>query len=113
MAHATTVDGRSVFGNKNIVFASINITSYTTGGEVMNAGTDFGLMTIDTIMVTGYEDEITAQVTPEVSATGAYEAANIIHLFAVEDDGTSGVPAEVASTTDIGFVKVMVIGTRR
>ena len=115
MTHTTTVVETTVFGNKVIKIATHNITSYTTGGEVINAA-DVGMGAISGAIVLGFEDQAAATVSdimPEISATdGGYESGSTVHLKCILDNQTTGVPAEAANTTDMGFVRMMYIGHR-
>ena len=108
MTNVVTVKVSTVFGNKVIKIASIDITSYTTGGEVVNASA-LGLNEIDGVSILGHEEPTTQYVTPELNTTGDYASGSSFQLFATNLDGTN---AETTSTTDVGTVGVMVIGHR-
>jgi hypothetical protein len=108
MTHTVTVKETTVFGNKVVKIASIDVTSYTTGGEVVNASS-FGISTINAVMVVGNEEPVEQTVVAEADASGDYASSSSFHLFATSLDGTNG---EAPSTTDIGAIRVMVVGHR-
>ena len=108
MTHTVTIKETSVFGNKVIKIASVDVTSYTTGGEVLTA-TSLGLNSISACHVLGVEEAATQMVIPEVGTTGDYESTILVHLFAVNLDGAN---AETTAAIDIGTVRVLVIGHR-
>ena len=101
MTHTVTVKETTVFGNKVIKIASIDVTSYTTGGEVISASS-LGLSAIESAIVCGQELPATVTIVAETDTSGDYASGSSFHLFSVDLDGTD----------DIGANRGLIIGHR-
>lgn len=75
-----------VNGDEYMVDASILVTTYTTGGEVITA-TSLGLSSLSAVVITGNSLPATFSAVAECTATGAYEGG--FHLLMVAMDGTN------------------------
>jgi|TARA_R100000479_G_scaffold159141_2_gene96230 hypothetical protein len=102
--------GPKVHGDEYYVDALCNVTSYTTGGEVVTAAS-LGLSSIHQVLITGREESgtnvIVDNVHVEVSATGAYESGTSFKLHATV--ASSGA-ATAGSATTVNMVRVRVYG---
>tara|TARA_Y100000310_G_scaffold294674_1_gene325334 strand:- start:192 stop:521 length:330 start_codon:yes stop_codon:yes gene_type:complete len=101
--------GRSfVLGNKKAVVATCNITSYTSGGEVVNAA-PLGFSGVDSVVITGNEKNATYLVAAEISAAaGAYASATTFQIAAIDLDGTND---DATATDDVGMVRLLILGS--
>lgn len=101
MTHTTTIVQRGVFGDMQYRLAQVDVTSYTTAGEVITAA-EFGLSFIRH-MVCG-----------AVSESGYHTTWNgglkILSFMGDFDAVADGPVIDTTSTTDIGVVQVMVFG---
>ena len=109
MTHTTTLlaDHHGVakpkaLGIEYYIDAVVDVTSYTSGGEVLTAS-EFGLSSISAVVVTG-QVEATQNIVAECSAAGAYADTDTVHLLAI----ASG--AEVSSATDLDGIRLRVFG---
>ena len=94
MTHATTILYSGVQGNKRMVTAKIDITSYTASGEVITPA-ELGLASVDNGLIDPHENAQVARFD---------EAAMKVRLY-VPNTG-----AELAGTTDAGEVLLQVFG---
>lgn len=110
MTNTTAKVGRPfAMGNKMCHLATCNITSYTSGGEVIDAGA-LGFDALDAVMIIGNEKSDTYQTTIEVdAAAGGMASSTTFQIFAVNNDGTN---AQVSASADVGMVRVMIMGSR-
>jgi len=93
LAHTLTLLGDhkgiarpKVVGDEYVVDASIIVTAYTAGEEVISASS-LGLSSITSVSVTGNSLPATFSAVAECTAAGAYEGG--FHLFMVAMDGTN------------------------
>ena len=87
-----------VNGDEYMVDAVIDVTSYTTNGETINA-TDVGLATIHQVAICGTEKPSTYQPYIEISAAGAYESSTSFQIFLTNNDGSNGQTSASADNT--------------
>jgi len=87
----TLIGSRHAVGDQYVVHATYTFDdSYPTGGEVLSAA-EFGLTTINNVHVTSSGNVATKRVT-YVPSTGA--------LLVFVEDGTTGIEAQAANTSD-------------
>lgn len=100
MTHTTTVVDETVQGDKDVVFADVDITSLgAAGAESFDADAAFGMHSVDGVTVVGQENagyQFTwDHVNSQIAVTyGDYSATA---------DGTH---APVPSATDVGVVRL-------
>lgn len=94
MTHTTTILYSGVQGNKRMVTAKIDITSYTAAGEVITAA-ELGLAAVDNGLIDSHEnanlwrfDEVNMKIRGYVTSTNA----------------------EIAGAVDAGEVLIQVFG---
>lgn len=101
MTHTTTIVQRGVFGDMQYRVVTVDVTSYTSAGEVITAD-EFGLFAIRHMICGG------------VSESGYNVAWNgglkILSWMGDYSSATDGPLVDTTSTTDIGVVTVMVFG---
>jgi hypothetical protein len=95
-----------VSGDEYMVDALVDVTSIVALGSVIPASA-FGLSTISTAMITGFDNANGLQPQIECSATGAYESNSSIALMFTSLDGTN---ATLADDGNGGSVRVRVYG---
>lgn len=96
MALTVTIDERDVWGSHQVRWGSVQFdSSYPTGGEAV-AAADFQLSELKEIVVHSADDATYRPV---------WDAANDKIKLYVED-GTSGIEAEAANTSDQSAVNV-------
>ena len=98
-----------VVGDEYVVNATVNITSYPTGGETVNAA-DLGLSTITAVTLCGAEQNIgnTGFIYAlNISTAGEYASASSFTVVLTNLDGTN---AQATNTTDVGMIRVRVWG---
>ena len=84
-------------GDEYQVDASILVTAYTAGGEVITASS-LGLSSITTVVITGNSLPATYSAVAECTAAGAYEGG--FHLYMVNMDGTNAqASGDITDTT--------------
>lgn len=98
-----------VVGDEYVVDAAIDITSYTNGGETINAS-DLGLSSITSALVTGQEAVNGIATIECVAETGAYASSSSFNILFLQPSATPQVLEEEANTTNIGTVRVRVFG---
>ena len=82
-----------------LVFAEVTLdSSYPTGGEAV-VPSDFGLQGIETVFV--------GSINAAKYHVGYTSAGRLIKVYI--EDGTSGIEAEVADTTDLSAITVPVL----
>lgn len=95
-----------VSGDEYFVDAIADVSSIVANGSVIPAS-DFGLSTITSAMITGYDNANGVQPQIECSATGDYESATSIALMFTALDGTN---ATLADDANGGSVRLRVYG---
>jgi len=84
-------------GDEYQVDASIVVTAYTAGGEVITASS-LGLSSITAVVITGNSLPATFSAVAECTALGAYEGG--FHLYMVNMDGTNAqASGDITDTT--------------
>ena len=100
------IKGPKAIGDEYVVDAYIDLGAYASGGIDVTAS-QFGLSTMHQLIITG-QDSTILLITPEVSATGAYESSTTITINAIDEQ--SNQLAEENSTQDCGTIRVRVYG---
>tara|TARA_R100000008_G_C3554173_1_gene152234 strand:+ start:408 stop:764 length:357 start_codon:yes stop_codon:yes gene_type:complete len=98
-----------VVGDEYVVDAAIDITSYPTGGETINAS-DLGLSLLTAVFITGEEKGMGAVgyvPSISVSTTGAYASSSTFKILLTDLDGTN---AQAGNTDDAGVLRVRAYG---
>jgi len=95
MTHTSTLVNQSVWGNMRAQFYTVNISSYTTGGEVLS---DIFAQFSNPIWLVGLDQASQNNTYIPILASKSLKAV-------VANTGT-----EVTSATNIGNVLVLVIG---
>jgi len=98
-----------VSGDEYVVDANIDITSYTSGGEVITA-TSLGLSSITAVIITGQEKGVGNTgflATTELSSAGDLASSSSFQIVATDFDGTNAV---ASASDDVGVVRVRVFG---
>lgn len=91
--------GQGTKQNGKVVFGIVDITSYPTNGETIRAD-ELGLAQIYGMKITA--DELAGAANPHDVAAVTQSGGVSVVVEAHQDDGTSGVPAESANTTNLG-----------
>lgn len=99
MAATASISTRTVFGDQQVKFATVTLdSSYPTGGEAVTPAL-FELTQINEVII---------HSTSVATKRAVWDSANSkIKLFV--EDGTSGIEAEAANTSDQSAVSVQVI----
>tara|TARA_R100000353_G_C6512048_1_gene196862 strand:+ start:1362 stop:1709 length:348 start_codon:yes stop_codon:yes gene_type:complete len=113
MAHTTVLltdhlgsDKPKVYGNEYVVDAVINISSLTSGGEVIQAS-ELGLSTLSCVIVTGAQNPNHYLIQPVITlTTGAYESSSSVKLHYADDLGNNS----TTSDTAVGSVRIRAFG---
>jgi len=101
--------GPVVQGHEYRVDATLNITAYTAGGEVITASS-LGLNSVTAVVITGLEKGLGTTgyvVAIETDTAGAYASSSSFQVVATDLDGTN----VEAGTDDLGMVRVRVWGS--
>lgn len=99
--------GQGTKQNGKVVFAKVDITSYPTNGETILAA-ELGLKEIYGAMIV--EDELAGAANPHNVHAVTQSGGGSLVIEAHQDDGTSGVPAESANTTNLGECNIIAWG---
>ena len=109
MAHTLAKVGRPfAMGNKICQIATVNVTSYTSGGEVINVA-DIGFSQVDAVFISAVQDMTTRNYTIESEEDGTLTSSSTFSIVSVDMDGTN---AQTSAATDIGMVRLMIMGSR-
>ena len=98
-----------VSGDEYYVDATIDISSYTAGGEVISASS-LGLSSIHAVMITGQEKGVGNSgflATVELDDSGNLASNSTFQIVATDFDGTNAV---ASAGNDVGMVRVRVYG---
>lgn len=99
---------KSIFGNKRIHWAYVDITKYPTGGHLCYA-TDFGLKKISNVTICAVE-KAKYNHTIVCSSSGLFTSSGTATTSATSFLIYAGTATQAPYTADIGCVRLEVIG---